>query len=110
MSISNRSWGVAVAAVLLAGLLVRLPFVGVDLRPTNDVVTYVRWARTIQSGGLENIYSGAGVNYPPLLLYAFGAAAALASPPTPAADGDLVTLIKLISLVCDLLTAGLIAW
>src|SRR5437773_54176 len=72
---SWRSWRYGVASMLLLGALVRLPFAAVDLRPSGDMQTYERWARTIQAGGLSSAYDGEQAAYPPLLLYVFGAAA-----------------------------------
>ena len=104
---------VILAAILLFGLLVRLPFAAVDFHTTNDIDTYRRWARTIHVRGLATIYDGTDVNYPPLLLYVFGGAASVeAHLPVVlrAGDGALTALIKLSSILADVLTAWLIAW
>lgn len=100
--------------VLALALLIRLPFAAIDFAPTNDLETYRRWAHATQTLGLVNIYTlgGSEVDYPPLILYWLAGAAWLADhlPLGWGGDSALNTLIKLPSILADVLTAGLIAW
>src|SRR3954451_24423666 len=115
MSMKRRRELWLFAALLALGLLVRLPFAAVDFVPGGDTAIFQRWTRLIVSGGLENIYSGNGVNYGPLLLYLFGAAGwianALGLPPAGEWHGGLLlALIKLPAQCADVATAALIGW
>ncbi|MFL5735533.1 MAG: hypothetical protein ACJ78Q_20440, partial [Chloroflexia bacterium] len=109
-----RAWWPGVAVVLLIGLLARLPLLAVDLRTSADVQIYQQWARAIAAHGLVEVYDHTTTHYPPLLLYLFGAAASLAGPPALSATSTdspaLIALLKLPSLLADLLTAALLAW
>lgn len=98
------------ATILLAGLLIRLPFALIDFHVGVDLQIFMDWGQKIHLGGLQNIYNSGNVNYPPLLLYLFGAAAWIEAqlPPSIGAH-PLVALIKLPSVIADMLTACLIA-
>src|SRR5262245_17843791 len=101
------------AAILLLGLLIRLPFIGVDFHTTVDVGLYRHWAQLVHMHGLAAIYDGTDVDYPPLLLYVFGGASLVeAGLPASLRAGDyaLTALVKLPAILADIFTAGLIAW
>ncbi len=98
------------AAILAAGLLIRLPFLSTDFRTTNDVEFYRRWARTIRASGLPAIDQEPTVNDPPVLLYAFGAASTLEARLGGPDDRLLNALLKLPAALADLLTASIIVW
>lgn len=98
-----------IAAILLLGLFIRLPFLAADFHATNDLDAYRLWARVIHTQGLAAVYEQTDANYPPLLLYAFGFAASLEAR-WSLDEGALTALLKLPSILADLLTAGLIAW
>jgi len=107
---SAESW--IIVAILLLGLLLRLPFAAREFRTTSDVETYRRWARTIRQQGLETIYAGTDVDYPPLILYLLGGAAKVEAQlpfrEPAAADRALTALIKLPAIIADILTAAVI--
>lgn len=107
---SAESW--IIVAILLLGLLLRLPFAAREFRTTSDVETYRRWARTIRQQGLETIYAGTDVDYPPLILYLPGGAAKVEAQlpfrQPVAADRALTALIKLPAIIADTLTAAVI--
>ncbi len=106
----HRHHRVILAAVLLLGLFLRLPLLPLDFGASIDLTTFRSWARTIHNQGLVAIYDVPGVNYPPLLLYWFGTAAAISAHfPSPAADASLNALIKLPPVLANCLTALLIA-
>ena len=65
------------AALLVLGLLVRLPFAGIDMHLSNDITVFTQWARLVELRGLSAVYQGTGINYPPLPLYLLGGAALL---------------------------------
>lgn len=101
-----------VAVVLVLGLAARLPFAPADFRGTNDLTAYRAWARLVHTRGLAAAYAGTGINYPPVLLCYFGAIGAVeAQLPLEWRGGDqaLTALIKLPSMLADLLTGALIA-
>ncbi|HZY44122.1 MAG TPA: hypothetical protein VFF70_05155, partial [Anaerolineae bacterium] len=90
-------------SILLIGLLIRLPFLAIDFGKTTDISVYAQWAGRIQAQGLINLYAPGGlVNYPPLFLYWLAAAGSIRP-----ADAALVALIKLPSILADVLTAAI---
>jgi Gpi18-like mannosyltransferase len=100
--IDRRAQLVALS-ILLFGLLIRLPFSAIDFGKTNDISVYAQWAEQIQTQGLIAVYEpGSQVNYPPMFLYWLAAADLLH--PT---DATLVALIKLPSVVADVLTGAI---
>jgi Gpi18-like mannosyltransferase len=112
-AIAERRPRTLLAALLLLGLLVRLPYLWVDTGTSNDVETFVRWARLTQAHGVTRIYHGTGVDYGPLAVYLLGAAARVEAH-LPGAlrggDGALIALIKLPAIVADVVAAALLAW
>ncbi|HLF28103.1 MAG TPA: hypothetical protein VJG32_17365 [Anaerolineae bacterium] len=98
------------AAILVLGLLIRLPFAPIDFRASNDLDVYKHWGRTAHATGLLTLYERTSANYPPLLLYWFSGAAAIEAHIAPeSGDKVLTALIKLPSMLADVLTAALIA-
>lgn len=101
------------AALLLLGLLMRLPLLPVDTRTTADLAAFRTWARMVHAQGITTIYDGTRINYPPVLLYAFdagGQVEAYLPAASRAGDAILTALIKLPSVLADILTAWLIAF
>ena len=98
------------AALLVVGLLVRLPFAGIDTHLSNDITVFTQWARMVELRGLGAIYQGTGINYPPLTLYLLGGAALLDTYVLHGGDSALIALIKLPGILSDVATAGLLAW
>ncbi len=100
------------AALLLLGLLVRLPLLPYDYHNSRDLSNHRDWARALRDSGLTSIYDQPRVNYPPLSLYLFGSAIAV-DDQLPAdwhyRDHSLTSLLKLPAILADVLTAGLIA-
>jgi Gpi18-like mannosyltransferase len=89
--------------ILLIGLLIRLPFISIDFGRTNDVSAYEDWIEQIHSKRLIAAYeAGSPINYPPLTLYWFALAGSI--------DAPRVALIKLPSILADVLTALVIMW
>ena len=107
-----RRRSLAVAAILLVGLLVRLPLVNADMHTSSDLESFVRWATTAHERGVTQIYDGTDVNYGPLSVYLFATAAFVEThlPESLQGEGALIALIKLPSILADVLTAGLLAW
>jgi hypothetical protein len=98
------------AALLLAGLLVRLPFAGIDTHLSNDIIVFTQWARLVELRGLAAIYQDTSINYPPIPLYLLGGAALLDTHLLRGGDTALIALIKLPGMLCDVATAALLAW
>lgn len=101
-----------ISAVIVLGLLVRLPFLATDFHTSNDLDSLRRWARVIHERGLTEVYAASDANYPPLLLYAFGISAAFESRlPGAWREGDrgLTALIKLWPMLADVAIAALLA-
>ena len=98
------------AALLLAGLLVRLPLAGIDTHLSNDIIVFIQWARLVEGRGLAAIYQGTGINYPPLTLYLLGGAALLDTHVLHGGDSALIPFIKLPGMLSDVATAALLAW
>jgi Gpi18-like mannosyltransferase len=98
------------AALLLAGVLVRLPFAGIDTHLSNDISVFTQWARMVETRGLGAIYQGTDINYPPLTLYLLGGAALLDTHFLHGGDSALIPFIKLPGMLSDVATAGLLAW
>ena len=97
-------------ALLLAGLLVRLPFAGIDTHLSNDIIVFTQWARLLELRGLAAIYQDPSINYPPIPLYLLGGAALLDTHLFRGNTTALVALIKLPGILCDVATAALLAW
>jgi hypothetical protein len=106
----------ALAAILLLGLLIRVPTIVVGWHAANDINTYIRWGRAIEAQGLENAYVGTDISYPPVLLYLFGGTIWVGeklgwdSATSPDESKFATLVIQLLSALADLLTAALLAW
>lgn len=98
------------AAILLVGLLIRLPTAAVDFGRVTDVQVLGTWATTAQAVGLAHVYEAVRVNYPPVFVYWLAVAGWLdAQLPVHLRAPALIALIKLPSFIADIVTAGLIA-
>jgi Gpi18-like mannosyltransferase len=109
----RASDGLGLALILALALLIRLPFLFDNAHVSGDIKIYRTWGERIYRQGLTAIYDTPDVDYPPLLLYVFGATACLVAhlPPTWTAQGAAQNaLIKLPAVLADLLTTGLIGW
>jgi dolichyl-phosphate-mannose-protein mannosyltransferase len=97
--------------ILLLALLVRLPFFSLQVVRGTDFDIFARWIQQMQTSGLITIYSGVGIDYPPLSLYLFALAGWINSllPDVLRGDGALNVLIKLPATAADLLTVWLVA-
>lgn len=104
---SHRGW--LCALILLLGLLVRLPFAPMDFSASSDLKTFMDWQRTAQTLGLERIYESGKVDYPPIWLYWLAAAGWIRERIAPASDAWRTALLKLPSIIADVVTGGLIA-
>src|SRR5581483_7559138 len=60
---------ILLAAILLIGLLIRLPFAAIDFHNSADLRLYMDWAKAARTSGLAAIYSVPSLDYPPLFLY-----------------------------------------
>ncbi len=102
----------ALAAILVAGLLVRLPFAFADTRMSPDMAIFVDWARTIAGNGLVSMTDAVTVVvYPPLSMVLIGSAGVFASwVPTAWGLGDapVVLLLKLPAIAADIGLAWLV--
>ena len=112
-SAAAKHEGRALAAILLAGLLVRLPFAFFNAHVSVDMGIFVEWARAIADHGLvamtDNVHV---VVYPPLSMLLIGAAGVVSASLSAALDvgnGLLVFLIKLPPIVADIGLAWLVA-
>jgi Gpi18-like mannosyltransferase len=104
---TSGTWRLILVAVLLLGLLVRVPFAAVDLHISADMDNYLRWGMFAREEGLPAVYAlrEAASPYPPLLLYLFSAAASFGVG-NPAA----IAVVKITATLCDLLVGMLISW
>src|SRR4051812_44098614 len=98
----------ALAAVLLLGVLIRLPFLITGFHQARDFETYIRWGRFAELHGLSEVYTGSDVSYPPLLLYFFHGAAWTQDQVAPVGPGQAsgnrlaVALLQAGSILADL--------
>src|SRR5690348_5559552 len=106
----------ALAALLLLGLLIRLPPILAGFHVSRDLELYIRWGQAMQAGGVLNAYGGPIVNVNrPLLLYLFDGAAWVEAqfgqpgPPGPGANRLATGVIQLAAALADVLAAGLLA-
>jgi hypothetical protein len=98
---SRRRTGIALGALVLAALAVRVAAVGVPGH-MGDVRVMARWAERIADVGPPVFYEGSGAIYPALLYPLWGLGAVL--------DGDaLLTAIKALSIPFDLANGVLLA-
>ncbi len=115
-AVDNRHKQIALAAILLLGLLIRLPTIATGFHAAHDINVYIHWGGLVQTQGLSNVYAGPEVVYPPLLIYLFGGAVwleahlGLPTPTDPDAHRLAALIIQVPTALADVLTAGLLAW
>ncbi|MCI0394223.1 MAG: hypothetical protein L0332_11825 [Chloroflexi bacterium] len=100
-------------AVLLLGLLVRLPWLAGDLNLTADLPIFREWVRLIQAHGLAEFYGRTPhTAYGPVSAYLYGAAGWVEAglPAGLRGEAALNVLIKLPPALADVLLAGVMAW
>ncbi|TMC50859.1 MAG: hypothetical protein E6J26_09855, partial [Chloroflexi bacterium] len=100
----------ALAAVLLLGLLVRLPFVSIDFRASSDLQEFRTWQDQAQAVGLDRVYEDGAVAYPPVWPYWLALSGWIRGQiPSGLMERDALrtALIKLPSILADVVTAGL---
>jgi dolichyl-phosphate-mannose-protein mannosyltransferase len=105
-------WAVAMGAIWVAGVAIRLPALAHDLRVTNDVETLRGWMHLIGERGLLLAYTHTTVDYPPVPIYWLALAARLEpllGQAWPTLDVATL-LVKLPALAADLATAAIIGW
>ncbi|HZQ06701.1 MAG TPA: hypothetical protein VFD70_08985 [Anaerolineae bacterium] len=102
---------ILLAAILLIGLLIRLPFAAIDFHNSADLRLYMDWAKAARTSGLAAIYSVPSLDYPPLFLYFLAGADWLTTNLAETVrQSALIAFIKLPSILADGLTASIIAW
>jgi len=98
----------ALIVVLLLGLLIRLPLAWVNLRVSADMDIYFQWGQSMRTASPGTIYQVSNTVSPPLLISLLGIAAMFQ--PSGESPGPLFTfVVKSMSMLADVLTAGLIA-
>jgi Gpi18-like mannosyltransferase len=100
------------ALVWLLGLMIRVPLLTLDTNITNDISVYRSWFILIRDQGLAHAYAGTGIDYPPLFLewLSFSSALLAHLPAWLSENGAvIISIIKLPSLLADMLTAAVLA-
>jgi hypothetical protein len=103
-------FAVALVVVLVAGILVRLPFLP-RLGHAYDQGEYIAWLAAIQDHGLARVYEHSNADYVgyQYILWAIGKAYGGRAAEATVRDKDLRVWLKLPGLAGDLLTTSLIA-
>ena len=116
MSTPVQVWRYQLTSVglVIAAIGLRLALAPLAAHP-GDLPVLARWAETISTQGLINIYRVSDANYPPLGMALIGAMGHLYRLLAPGAafdpgSGLLVTLLKLPAILADGALLALIAW
>jgi len=94
-------------AVLLLGLLIRLPFIATDQRIIADPAIFVEWAGYLRTGGPAELTGATGsmVLYPPLstlAIWTAGVVGGFGDGPSPGSPAAILTLLKALAIAGDL--------
>ena len=104
----------ALTAVLLLGLLIRLPFIASDQGIIGDPAIFVEWAGYLRSGGPAELIgeTGSMVLYPPistLAIWTAGVAGGFGDGPSPSTSGATLAMLKGLAIAGDLGLGWLVA-